>query len=215
MARCGCADAATPSVCHPSARPYALRCFPHLAHPLATHPERPAPISPPCSPAPLPPAPTLLQPRRAGWLQVHTVPTKVTGHCGSVSVRLIPAPRGAGIVAGLTPKKVRCAVLCWVAGSGGGLWSAVEGCGERWRAVGAVQGRDPTEGGDPAGATAVLLLPAQVLQMAGIEDCYTASHGNTKTQVQGQGREWQAGQGREWQAGRKGRGAGAPPALDS
>lgn len=26
--------------------------------------------------------------------QVHTVPTKVTGHCGSVSVRLIPAPRG-------------------------------------------------------------------------------------------------------------------------
>ena len=51
--------------------------------------------------------------------------------------------------------------------------------------------------------------------MAGIEDCYTASHGNTKTQVQGQGREWQAGQGREWQAGRKGRGAGAPPALDS
>lgn len=25
---------------------------------------------------------------------MHTVPTKVTGHCGSVSVRLIPAPRG-------------------------------------------------------------------------------------------------------------------------
>ncbi|PRW60442.1 40S ribosomal S2-4 [Chlorella sorokiniana] len=58
--------------------------------------------------------------------KVHTVPTKVTGHCGSVSVRLIPAPRGAGIVAARTPKKV--------------------------------------------------------LQMAGIEDCYTASRGNTKTQ---------------------------------
>lgn len=26
--------------------------------------------------------------------KVHTVPTKVTGQCGSVTVRLIPAPRG-------------------------------------------------------------------------------------------------------------------------
>ncbi|KAK9809117.1 hypothetical protein WJX72_009563 [[Myrmecia] bisecta] len=55
----------------------------------------------------------------------HTVPTKVTGKCGSVTVRLIPAPRGAGIVAARVPKKV--------------------------------------------------------LQMAGIEDCYTASRGSTKT----------------------------------
>ena len=57
--------------------------------------------------------------------QVHTVPTKVTGKCGSVTVRLIPAPRGAGIVAARVPKKV--------------------------------------------------------LQMAGIEDCYTCSRGSTKT----------------------------------
>jgi small subunit ribosomal protein S2e len=57
--------------------------------------------------------------------RVHTVPTKVTGKCGSVTVRLIPAPRGAGIVAARTPKKV--------------------------------------------------------LQMAGIEDCYTCSRGSTKT----------------------------------
>ena len=57
--------------------------------------------------------------------KVHTVPTKVTGNCGSVTMRLIPAPRGAGIVAARTPKKV--------------------------------------------------------LQMAGIEDCYTASRGSTKT----------------------------------
>lgn len=57
--------------------------------------------------------------------KVHTVPTKVTGECGSVLVRLIPAPRGAGIVAARTPKKV--------------------------------------------------------LQMAGIEDCYTCSRGSTKT----------------------------------
>lgn len=57
--------------------------------------------------------------------KVHTVPTKVTGNCGSVTVRLIPAPRGAGIVAARTPKKV--------------------------------------------------------LQMAGIEDCYTCSRGSTKT----------------------------------
>jgi len=57
--------------------------------------------------------------------KVHTVPTKVTGKCGSVTIRLIPAPRGAGIVAARTPKKV--------------------------------------------------------LQMAGIEDCYTASRGCRKT----------------------------------
>jgi len=36
----------------------------------------------------------------------HTVPTKITGKCGSVSVRLVPAPRGTGIVAARTPKKV-------------------------------------------------------------------------------------------------------------
>lgn len=53
------------------------------------------------------------------------MPTKTTGHCGSVSVRLIPAPRGAGIVAARTPKKV--------------------------------------------------------LQMAGMDDCYTASAGHSKT----------------------------------
>jgi len=38
--------------------------------------------------------------------KVHTVPIKVTGKCGSVSIRLIPAPRGAGIVAARVPKKV-------------------------------------------------------------------------------------------------------------
>ena len=53
------------------------------------------------------------------------MPTKVTGKCGSVTVRLIPAPRGAGIVAARVPKKV--------------------------------------------------------LQMAGIEDCYTSARGSTKT----------------------------------
>ncbi|KAK3235306.1 40S ribosomal protein [Cymbomonas tetramitiformis] len=36
----------------------------------------------------------------------HTIYTKVTGKCGSVSIRLIPAPKGAGIVAAGTPKKV-------------------------------------------------------------------------------------------------------------
>jgi len=36
----------------------------------------------------------------------HTVPTKVTGKCGSVRVRLVPAPRGTGIVAARTPKKI-------------------------------------------------------------------------------------------------------------
>jgi len=55
----------------------------------------------------------------------HTVPTKVTGKCGSCRVRLVPAPRGTGIVAAGAPKKV--------------------------------------------------------LQLAGIQDCYTSSKGNTKT----------------------------------
>lgn len=36
----------------------------------------------------------------------HTVPCKVTGKCGSVKVRLIPAPRGSGIVASPVPKKL-------------------------------------------------------------------------------------------------------------
>jgi small subunit ribosomal protein S2e len=36
----------------------------------------------------------------------HTVPTKVHGKCGSVHIRLIPAPKGSGVVAAQTPKKV-------------------------------------------------------------------------------------------------------------
>ena len=55
----------------------------------------------------------------------HTVPTKVTGKCGSIWVRLIPAPRGTGIVSAPVPKKL--------------------------------------------------------LQMAGIEDCYTSARGSTGT----------------------------------
>jgi len=38
--------------------------------------------------------------------QPHTVPCKVSGKCGSVRVRFIPAPRGAGLVASLIPKKL-------------------------------------------------------------------------------------------------------------
>ncbi|XP_012438819.1 40S ribosomal protein S2-3 [Gossypium raimondii] len=34
------------------------------------------------------------------------MPCKVTGKCGSVSIRMVPAPRGAGIVAARVPKKV-------------------------------------------------------------------------------------------------------------
>lgn len=36
----------------------------------------------------------------------HTVPMKVTGKCGSVRVRLIPAPRGTGLVAAPASKKL-------------------------------------------------------------------------------------------------------------
>merc|ERR1712224_17924 len=36
----------------------------------------------------------------------HTVPCKVTGKCGSVLVRLVPAPRGTGLVSAPVPKKL-------------------------------------------------------------------------------------------------------------
>jgi len=36
----------------------------------------------------------------------HTIPMKVTGKCGSVRLRLVPAPRGAGIVAAPVSKKI-------------------------------------------------------------------------------------------------------------
>jgi len=38
--------------------------------------------------------------------QPHTVPVKVTGKSGSVQVRLVPAPRGTGIVAAPVPTKI-------------------------------------------------------------------------------------------------------------
>ena len=38
--------------------------------------------------------------------QPHTVPIKLTGKCGSVRIRLVPAARGTGIVASPTSKKV-------------------------------------------------------------------------------------------------------------
>lgn len=52
-----------------------------------------------------------LVPVRMGWWgarfgPAHTVPCKVTGKCGSVTFRVIPAPRGTGIVAAKTPKKL-------------------------------------------------------------------------------------------------------------
>ena len=48
--------------------------------------------------------------RRGYWGRIsglpHTVPMKVTGKCGSVSVRLIPAPRGTGLVSSPAGKKL-------------------------------------------------------------------------------------------------------------
>ncbi|KAJ3108466.1 40S ribosomal protein [Phlyctochytrium planicorne] len=67
--------------------------------------------------------------RRGYWGTIlgepHTVPSKVTGKCGSTLTRLVPAPRGTGIVAAPVPKKL--------------------------------------------------------LQLAGIQDCYTTARGSTKT----------------------------------
>jgi len=48
--------------------------------------------------------------RRGHWGErigpPHTVPCKVTGKCGSVRFRLVPAPRGTGLVAARAPKKL-------------------------------------------------------------------------------------------------------------
>merc|ERR1719411_960320 len=49
-------------------------------------------------------------PIRRGWWgniigDAHTIPVKLTGKCGSVRMRLIPAPKGTGIVAAIAPKK--------------------------------------------------------------------------------------------------------------
>uniref|UniRef100_A0A2K6LU82 Small ribosomal subunit protein uS5 n=2 Tax=Rhinopithecus TaxID=542827 RepID=A0A2K6LU82_RHIBE len=48
--------------------------------------------------------------RRGYWgnkiSKPHTVPCKVTGGCGSVLVRLIPAPRGTGVVSAPVPEKL-------------------------------------------------------------------------------------------------------------
>lgn len=53
---------------------------------------------------------TLVPVRRGYWGSTfgkpHTVPCKLTGKCGSVRVRLVPAPRGSGLVAGPTPAKL-------------------------------------------------------------------------------------------------------------
>merc|ERR1711973_598929 len=52
---------------------------------------------------------SILPVRRGFWGnkigKPHTVPCKVTGKCGSIWVRLIPAPRGTGIVSAPVPKK--------------------------------------------------------------------------------------------------------------
>jgi small subunit ribosomal protein S2e len=53
---------------------------------------------------------TIVPVRRGYWGnkigKVHTVPVKVHGKSGSVMVRLVPAPRGSGIVAAPVPKKL-------------------------------------------------------------------------------------------------------------
>ncbi len=36
----------------------------------------------------------------------HTVPMKITAKCGSIRMRIVPAPKGTGIVAARAPKKV-------------------------------------------------------------------------------------------------------------
>jgi len=53
---------------------------------------------------------SLIPIRRGYWGnklgQPHTICSKLTGKCGSVRMRLIPAPRGTGLVAAGAPKKL-------------------------------------------------------------------------------------------------------------
>jgi len=53
---------------------------------------------------------SLVPVRRGYWGanlgDVHTVPMKISGKCGSVMVRLVPAPRGSGIIAAPVPTKL-------------------------------------------------------------------------------------------------------------
>lgn len=48
--------------------------------------------------------------RRGYWGSIlgapHTVPSKITGKCGSITARIIPAPRGTGIVAAPVAKRL-------------------------------------------------------------------------------------------------------------
>ena len=56
----------------------------------------------------------------------HTVPCKVACRCGSVLVRLIPAPRGTGIVSAPVPKK-----LLMMAGIDD-CYTSARGCTPSW-----------------------------------------------------------------------------------
>jgi small subunit ribosomal protein S2e len=56
----------------------------------------------------------------------HTVPCKVTGRCGSVLMRLIPAPKGTGIVSAPVPKK-----LLMMAGIDD-CYTSARGCTPSW-----------------------------------------------------------------------------------
>jgi small subunit ribosomal protein S2e len=67
-----------------------------------------------------------IQPVRRGYWgnkigDPHTVPCKVTGKCSSVTVRLIPAPRGTGLVCAPVPKKLLTMAGiedCWTCSKG-------------------------------------------------------------------------------------------------
>ena len=96
-------------------------------------------------------------------------------------MRLIPAPRGAGIVAARTPKKAwRQQLLAWRLPDAPPLLPAAS-CSyclhQPLRLSAAASPPAPVP--RPPAAPGPCRL--QVLQMAGIEDCYTASAGNTKT----------------------------------
>merc|ERR1711862_92545 len=61
----------------------------------------------------------------------HTVPCKATGKCGSIWVRLIPAPIGTGIVSAPVPKKLLqmagiedCYTCSWISGTLGNFAKA-------------------------------------------------------------------------------------------
>ena len=116
----------------------------------------------------------------------HTIPMKLSGTCGSVSVRLIPAPRGTGLVAAPASKKI-LACVC-------GVKILIIECPKAPDRAAAPRTSNNSGPGSclaVAKAQAVLAdYPREAARMpnfstprsmAGLEDCYSTTRGHSRT----------------------------------